>query len=83
MTAIENDNAEIIRTKYEICDITGFKQRAGKLMTKWNGHAVRPDSFEAIHPQELVRSRPENALRGSPSPEPDNAFVGTVLAEDL
>lgn len=61
-------------SNYEICDRTGFKVPRGTLKREWNGAMVRPQSWEARHPQDFVRGRPEHQ-KGSPRPEQPDTFI--------
>jgi hypothetical protein len=71
----QNANATTdVPTNYEICDRTGFKVLPGTLVKEWNGAMVRPQSWEARHPQDFVRGRPEKS-KGSPRPEPADTFI--------
>jgi len=42
-----------------ICDICGMKFKASKLRLRWDGLMVCRDDFEVRHPQELIRSIPD------------------------
>jgi hypothetical protein len=69
--------------RYNICQRTGFKVLPGELLQEWNGLLVRPESFEARHPQDFVRSKAERQT-GPQNPEPDDTFISTsVSAESL
>lgn len=82
-TPIINENATFVESNFEICDRTGFKQYPWGLQVQWDGVAVRKKSFEARHPQEILRHRGTDRQRGSKNPEPEDVFVGTVSVDDL
>ena len=69
---------------YDICDRTGFRVKAGKLVEEWTGLSVRPEDWDARHPQELVRGVPERRIE-QVSPEPTDEFLATnqVNTSDL
>jgi hypothetical protein len=79
-----NSEAEPYPSFYDICDRSGFRVKAGKLIEDWGGIMVRPEDYDGRHPQELVRGiveRPSEQL----SPEPEDTFLSTnqVSASDL
>ena len=81
-TTIANTNADTRSfSGNEICDRTGFKVLPGDLVEEWNGHMVRPESFEPQQPQDKLRSRPDK-LPGSVSPEPSDTFISTAVSAD-
>jgi len=74
-------------TNYEICERTGFRVKPGTLRREWTGRMVRPESWERRHPQDFVRSKPEDRT-GSVRPEQPDQYIedlypGGVTAEDL
>jgi hypothetical protein len=68
----------------QIDDRTGFVTRANRSKKEWTGAIVDEDEWEARHPQDFVRGRPEHRSP-NPSPEPVDDFlsVGQVTADDL
>jgi hypothetical protein len=70
----QNTNTISVASNYEICDRTGFRVPVGELVKEWNGSMVRRKSWEARHPQDFVRGRPEHP-RGSPRPEQADTFI--------
>lgn len=74
-----------VPSNYEICDRTGFRVMPGELVKEWNGAMVRRESWEARHPQDFVRGRPEHP-KGSPRPEQPDTFIADddqIGASDL
>ena len=77
---IENSNAtEDTGGQYEICALSGFKQKAGTLQKTWDGKWVRSESYDRKHPQLMVRSQPETQY-GAQRPEGTDVFVSTSTA---
>lgn len=68
-----------------ICDRTGYKIKASRSRTEWNGSRVRAESWEPRHPQDLIRSIPDHQDVADPNPEPTDTFLGDndVSASDL
>lgn len=80
---IVNDSAEAGVTNYLICDRTCFRVPVSVgLRREWNGSMVRPQSWEARHPLDIIRSRPHERSRGSPRPEVVDSFVTESLIWD-
>jgi len=86
--APENSDAIEVASNYEICDRSGFRVKHGTLKKEWNGLMVKPEYWEARHPQDFVRVPPERE-RGSPRPEQEDQFIDDdvypngVSADDL
>jgi hypothetical protein len=76
-----NASATPVPSQEEVCQRTGFKVPRGTLKTEWNGAKVRPESFEARHPLDRVRSEVREQQRGSPAPEPADTFVKTTYLD--
>ncbi len=76
---IENEAASInpAPDNYEICQRSGFRVPRGTLVKDGYGYWVRPESADQRHPQEFVRSRPEDQ-QGSRSPEQEDTFVDSI-----
>ena len=43
-----------------ICDLTGFKLKASQVVKRWDGFIVRRGSSEQRHPQDFLRSVPDD-----------------------
>ena len=70
-----------------ICDRTGFKLKREQCQTEWNGLLVRRESWEARHPQDLIRSKmdDQSVPAGEANPPGEDIFLATnaVSASDL
>jgi len=80
-----SDATTDVPSNYLVCDRTGFLVTVDEgLVEEWQGLKVRRKSFERRHPQDFVRSVPEN-LHGSERPEQTDRFLTTneVSASDL
>lgn len=66
---------------YRICDRTGFKVRAEDTREEWNGAIVSKSVYEARHPQDMVRGKPDNQMVHNPRPRQPDVWVAlpTVL----
>lgn len=60
-----------------ICSRTGFKIKASQTKKEWNNQIVRRESWEARHPQDLLRSRPDRQQVPDPRSEATDTFLGT------
>lgn len=58
-----------------ICDVCGFKFKASKLKTRWDGLKVCALDYEERHPLELARLFPNNSRPTWTAPEPIDVFV--------
>ncbi len=69
----------------QICRRTGFKIKASWGRKEWTGQTVRTQSWEARHPQDLIRSVQDRQDVEDPNPEATDTFlaVGDVVASDL
>lgn len=56
-----------------ICDTCGFKFKASQLRKTWDGFYVCKNDWEPRHPQERLRSKPDN--RPLPWTRPDGPIV--------
>ena len=63
---------------YRICDMTGFKIRAGRTQKQWNNIIVRDESFELRQPQDFVRGVFDDQRVPEPKPRQVNGFVGPL-----
>lgn len=59
-----------------ICDRTGFKIKSTKAKKEWTGNIVRKSSWEARHPQDFVRSKPERINIVGARPVPAIVYQG-------
>ncbi len=68
-----------------ICDRTGFKIKSTDTRKEWTGQSVRSQSWEARHPQDLIRAIPDRQDVEDPNPEATDVFlaVGDVTVDDL
>lgn len=58
-----------------ICDVCGKKFKASKLKTRWDGLKVCSEDWEVRHPQELIRSIPDQTKLNWTRPEPVDNFL--------
>ena len=82
---VTNSQAEAYPSYYLICDRSGFKVKPSEgLKEEWNGLMVRASDWEARHPQDLIRGKPEQQ-KGSPRPEQTDVHlsIGDVTVDDL
>jgi hypothetical protein len=61
-----------------ICDRCGFRFHADELKKEWQGFMVCETCFEPRHPQDLIRSVPDQQLKPYYRPEPDPVFIDTI-----
>jgi hypothetical protein len=68
-----------------ICDRCGHKVKASATRKEWNGLRVCTAHWEARHPQEFVRGRPERARPVDPRPVSTDLFLtpNQVTASNL
>ena len=69
-----------------ICDRTGAKRKASECQMEWNGLFVSKHSWEARHPQDFVKGRPDHQAVPTARPRPtEPTYLGTteVSADDL
>ena len=62
-----------------ICQVSGFKAKAGELIERYDGLMVLPQFWESRHPQDMVRTKPDRTY-GAQRPEPADTFVSTSTA---
>lgn len=65
-----------------ICDRTGFKLKRSQCRLEWTGSMVRNESWEARHPQDLIRSIPDDQSVPYPNPEASDDFLTANEAID-
>jgi hypothetical protein len=58
-----------------VCDQTGFVVLASRTKKQWSGLIVREESWEARHPQDLVKGVADYQNVPDPRPRPHTQFV--------
>lgn len=58
-----------------ICDRCGFKFKSGELKKDWQGLMVCEKDYEALHPQSLIKLRPEKAIPDWTRPRTEDVFT--------
>ena len=58
-----------------ICDRCGFKFKASELRKTWDGWMVCGKDWEARHPQDFIRSRPDKQSVPWSRPEKTDSFI--------
>lgn len=58
-----------------VCYQCGRKRKASTLLRHWQGYWVCPQHWEPRHPQDFVRSIPDNMTPPWAQPMPANVFV--------
>lgn len=66
---------------YRICDLTGFKVRAGRTKKRWDNAIVREQSWEPRQPQDFVRGVTDYQAVPEPRPRQANVLIGPLTAE--
>lgn len=64
---------------WRICERTGFKVLASRTSKEWTGEIVRDLSWEARHPQDMVRGRADNQTVPDPRPPGRDVFQGGAI----
>lgn len=64
-----------------ICDVCGFKFKASELKERWDGLRVCEGDWETRHPQELIRSVPEEPALPWTRSEPSDVSVGPSYSD--
>ena len=59
---------------WRICDRTGRKVLASDTVKEWTGAIVQRKSYDARHPQDFVRARPERPGVTDARPRPTDVF---------
>ena len=78
-TPLTNSNASTDRINHYLIDqISGFKVPVSEGLQK-DGYGLYTNKGEGRHPQEFVRSRPEQQ-KGSKSPESEDRFIEDLYA---
>ncbi len=62
-----------------ICDRCGFKFKGEELQKEWTGYMVCSTCYEPRHPQDFVRSKPDQQPKAYYRPEPSDNFINTVF----
>lgn len=62
------------------CDLTGFRMKSGKVVRRWDGMMVRRGSSEARHPQDFLRSVPDDMSVPFSRPVPAPTFIEPYAA---
>ncbi len=70
---------------YGRCDICGYKKRSSELRATWDHLWVCEEDFEPRHPQDFVRSTPDNQRVPIARPDTGDVFLSDneVTADDL
>jgi len=81
---IANEDAgEDTQARFEVCSISGFKQKVQTLQRDWLGSWVRPNSHDLRSKQDFVAVQAEH-LTGPRRPEAVDVFLAdSVAPEDL
>lgn len=58
-----------------ICDVCGWKFKASQLHKRWDGLMVCKADWEARHPQDFLRSIPDDQSVPWTRPEQEDQFV--------
>ena len=58
-----------------ICDVCGFKKKASELRKRWDGRMVCEKDWEPRHPQDLIRSKPDDESVPWTRPEQEDDFI--------
>ena len=66
-----------------ICAVCGFKYKASQLQKRWDGIYVCKDDYEVRHPQDFVRSRPDQKPLPFTSSEPDDLFTSVTYTSSV
>lgn len=71
MTIKDHNSQYIPGDNLLICDRTGRVIRRSEAREQWDGLVVHESEWEARHPQEFVRARPENIAAPEPIRSPN------------
>jgi len=77
---IINNDTTLEKSNYLHSDRNNF--RYDELKTEWTGSMVGPDEWEPRHPQESLRSPPNQRDIGPQNPESNNVFVTNEITID-
>ena len=58
-----------------VCDVCGFEFKASQLRRRWDNFMVCKDDFEERHPQDFLKSKPDNQSVPWTRPEGTDQFV--------
>lgn len=61
----------------QICERTGFKIKSTQTRKEWTNRIVRKSSWEARHPQDLLRTKADRQNVRDPRPESEDTFLAT------
>jgi hypothetical protein len=67
------------------CDVCGFDFKQSQLRKRWDGAMVCSKDYEARHPQDFVKARPErNTVKDArPAPEPRFVEANEITPDSL
>lgn len=60
-----------------VCDRCNFKYKASELLEEWTGLKVCSLCWEPRHPQDFIRSKPDQQPLPWTRPEPADVFIGS------
>lgn len=66
-----------------VCFRCGFKRKANQLMRQWQGYWVCPEHWEARHPQDFVRTPPDQMAAPWTQPRPGDYFIPVCTLEGI
>lgn len=68
-----------------ICDECGFQYKHSQLRKRWDGAMVCDKDWEARHPQDSIKIKPERAFVTDARVPPEPRYLGTneITADDL
>lgn len=58
-----------------LCDVCSRKFKASQLKLRWDGLRVCSEDWEVRHPQELIRSIPDQTKLNWTRPEPTDTYI--------
>jgi len=79
------DNYFVLGDHNSICDVCGFKYKGSQLRKRWDGAMCCSDDWEARHPRDNPRIKPEknNIKDARPEQEPRYLSTNEIQPEDL
>ncbi len=66
-----------------LCDRCGFKFKSSELKKDWQGLMVCPKDYEARHPQDFIKVRPEKAIPEWTRPRTEDVFTEVCYLWEL
>jgi hypothetical protein len=75
------DDKYVKGDNYLICDRSGRKMRRSESRREWTGAIVHKDEYEARHPQDFVRARPERQVAPVTRPRQTDRFMGPLTTD--